>query len=394
MANTQKVNKVLLFFSSLLAIIIGFVAGFWGYSYYSSSIAILKGDSYSVNNSSKKEDTGSTIISGELSIHFLELGNSYAGDCIYIKAGDNDILVDAGSRSNSINTISTYINKYCTDGVLEYVIVTHADQDHIACFAGSNSNKSIFDLYKCKTIIDFALTNKTTATYNRYITNRDNEVENDGATHYTALQCYKQTDGASRIYDLGNDISIEILYNYYYENKATDENNYSVCFMLKHGSRNFLFTGDLEKDGEECLVENNTLPQVELYKAGHHGSKTSSNTVLLEVIQPKIVCVCCCAGSVEYTQNLENTFPTQAFIDRIANYTQKVYVTTMIETVKNEESGKYENSGTYQLLNGNIVVLSNQSDITVNCSNSNNVLKDTDWFKNNRDCPTAWQGAS
>ena len=32
------------------------------------------------------------------SIHFLEVGNKYTGDCTYVKAGDIDILIDAGSR--------------------------------------------------------------------------------------------------------------------------------------------------------------------------------------------------------------------------------------------------------------------------------------------------------
>ena len=91
--------------------------------------------------------------------------------------------------------------------------------------------------------------------------------------------------------------------------------------MFHQGDKHFLFTGDLEEDGEISLVESNELPKVELFKAGHHGSKTSSNDVLLKVIEPEIVCVCCCAGSVEYTQNFENTFPTQAMIDRVSLYT-------------------------------------------------------------------------
>ena len=32
----------------------------------------------------------------ELSIHFLELGNHYTGDSIYINCGDTDIIVDGG----------------------------------------------------------------------------------------------------------------------------------------------------------------------------------------------------------------------------------------------------------------------------------------------------------
>ena len=42
---------------------------------------------------------------GEISFHFMMLGNSNAGDSIYIKAGENDILIDAGSRENSIDDI-------------------------------------------------------------------------------------------------------------------------------------------------------------------------------------------------------------------------------------------------------------------------------------------------
>ncbi|MBE5731971.1 MAG: MBL fold metallo-hydrolase [Clostridiales bacterium] len=335
----------------------------------------------------------SNVAIGELSMHFMYLGNKDNGDSIYIKAGDTDILVDAGSAADSLDTIKTYVNQYCTDGVLEYVIVTHADLDHIAAFAGTTkANTSIFDFYKCETIIDFARTDKTTATYNRYVEKRDNEVEKDGAVHYTALQCYKNQDGAKREYELSPGITMEFLYHDYYEIDHEDENNYSVCFMLKHGDKNFLFTGDLEEDGEASLVNKNSLPEVDLYKAGHHGSKTSSNDILLDVIKPKISVVCCSAGNVQYltqgVQNLHNTFPTQAYIDRISKHTDKVFVTTYAEIAMVD--GRWKNTGEHGLLNGNIVVTSKAGNVTVNCSNNNTILKDTQWFKDNRDMPSAW----
>ena len=331
------------------------------------------------------------IVNGELSIHFLEPGNANAGDCVYIKAGETDILVDAGSRKSSVSTIKKYLDDYVKDGVLEYVIATHADTDHIAGFAASDG---IFSLYECKTIIDFARTNKTTDIYNEYVLNRQAE-ETAGAKHYTALDCVKETNGAKKTYDITAEISITFLYQEFYEKKSGKENNYSVCFMLKHGERNFLFTGDLEEAGEKSLVKSNDLPEVELFKAGHHGSKTSSNNVLLSVIKPKIVCVCCCAGSVEYTQNLENTFPAQAFIDRVAKYTDRVYVTTVMpELVYDEVKGEWKNSAKYELLNGNIAVVSDKEGVTVKCSHSDTILKDTEWFKNNRTCPEAWKTAA
>ncbi len=350
----------------------------------------------------------------ELSIHFMMLGNDYAGDSTYIKAGDIDILIDAGSRINSVPYISGYMNNYVTDGKLEYVIVTHSDQDHIDGFVATSKQQSIFDLYECETIIDFNLTNKKMTTdsgnptlYAKYLTSRDAEVAG-GATHYTALDCYNNQNGAQRVYELSDSISMEILYNYYYDHKASDENDYSVCVLFRHGSKAFLFTGDLEESGEEYLVQYNTLPQVELYKAGHHGSPTSSNDCLLSVIKPKISVACCCAGSVEYTDNLANTFPSQAYIDRIAPYTDCVYVPVYIEIMDNPDynpdssrSKKYKNSGEYKLLNGNIVVYSpadtkDENDniiptaVTVIGSNNSTKLKDTDWFKANRTMPSAW----
>ena len=324
----------------------------------------------------------------DLSFHFLELGNNYTGDSTYIKAGDVDILIDAGSRQNSAATIASEVDKYCTDGTLEFVIATHAHQDHIAGFTNTKTNDGIFKRYECEVIIDFALTNATSATYNNYVTAREAEVAL-GAKHYTALDCVKGLNGAQQTYELGEGMSMTILYQKFYENTSGDENNYSVCVLFNHGDNYYLLTGDLEADGEASLVENNDLPEVQLFKAGHHGSYTATTDALLSVIKPKIVCVCCCAGAVEYTQNSANTFPSQAFIDRVAPYTARVYVTTVGTVTYNEEKGKYEDVG-FASMNGNITVLSSGGKVTVRCSDNDTLLKDTEWFAANRTRPPAW----
>ena len=171
-----------------------------------------------------------------------------------------------------------------------------------------------------------------------------------------------------------------MLYNYYYAHETADENDYSVCVLLTHTAADstkshYLFTGDLEGKGEEYLVDNNALPQVELFKGGHHGSKTSSTDKLLKVIQPKNVAVCCCAGSTEYTSNPDNTFPTQAFIDRISKYTENVYCTSLCTDYK---AGKFES------MNGDIVFMYGADGLKLWCSNNLTKLKDTEWFVNNR----------
>lgn len=331
----------------------------------------------------------------DLSFHFIELGNNYTGDSTYIKAGDVDILIDAGSRQDSADDIANYVNQYCTDGKLEYVIATHAHQDHIEGFVNTSKNDGIFRRFECGVIIEFAKTNQKLETakgnptlYANYLTARNEEVA-AGAKCYTALECWNNENGAQRTYVLGEGMSMSILYQKYYEQDASGENDYSVCVLFTHGDKHYLFTGDLEGGGEASLVANNDLPEVELYKAGHHGSKTSSKDVLLSVIKPKIVCVCCCAGAVEYTQEKDNTFPTQEFIDRVAPYTTQVYVTTLGSVAFDSDKNKYVDTG-FTSMNGNITVLSSGGNVTVSCSNNNTVLKDTEWFQANRTRPPAW----
>lgn len=375
-----RFNKALTIFLSILSLIIGFCAGVVGnYVYDRKTNNIYKSD----------------YVYGDLEMHFLELGNGYTGDSCYIKCGDVDILVDAGSRTSSSTTIANYLDTQVSDKKLEYIIVTHADRDHIAGFAGDSKNPSIFARYEVDTIIDFPLTNKVgskeTGVLKDYYSERDSRVKK-GAKHYNALQCYNNTDGGQRTYKLSDTITLNILYNYYYENSSPDENNYSVCFQIEDGDNKYLFTGDLELEGEEKLVANNNLDKVKLFKAGHHGSKTSSNDCLLDVIQPEVCVVTCCAGSVEYTQNLENTFPTQLFINRISKWTDKVYVTT-VGTIAKDDSDKWKDVS-YTSLNGIVVVKVNNGTLNVECSNNNTVLKDTDWFKNNRTTPDAWKSVA
>ena len=342
---------------------------------------------------------GDVVSNANVSIHFLELGNIYTGDSVYIKAGETDILIDAGSRQSSAGTITKYLNNYVTDGKLEYVIATHAHQDHIAGFIGTSSHRGIFEAFDCETIIDFSRTNQKELTdkgnptlYKQYLNKRDAAVA-DGAAHYTAEQCFNETDGAKRVYQIADGITLEILYNYYYFNSSGDENNYSVTCIIKQGENNYFFSGDLEQEGEEKLVsyyenKNEPLPHCVLYKAGHHGSKTSSTAKLMSAITPDYVCVCCCAGTSEYTSNNDNQFPTQDFINRIAPYTDKVYVTTMVD---NYVSSGWGSNGTVKSMNGNIVFSCIDGNITVECSNNNLLLKDTEWFKEKRICPEEWK---
>ena len=202
------------------------------------------------------------VIYPDFQIHFMTLGNDKAGDSVYIKAGDTDVLVDAGSSSGSYTTTSAYINKYCKDNKLEYAIATHGDQDHIEAFP------KFFQNYEVDTVIDFTSetstqfetyyadkdktkvkrnyfcgTTKTTNTYLNYLKAR----EQYAAHHYTAGDCFKNQNGAKSSYQLSEYVTMTILYNYYYFDNnndgkidTTDENNVSVCTLFTYTKNNIL----------------------------------------------------------------------------------------------------------------------------------------------------------
>ena len=156
-----------------LAIILGLGGGFVGFVYLNLpktdelniSEQNLYSNIYATNTSGEIPSAELTGADDELSIHFLELGNKYTGDCTFIHFGEIDILIDCGSKTTSIPVVTNYINQFMKDNILEYVIVTHAHLDHYAGFATSSKVNGIFDLYECKNIIDFGeATNQTSKT--------------------------------------------------------------------------------------------------------------------------------------------------------------------------------------------------------------------------------------
>ena len=83
----KKFNAGIAILLAIVCLIVGVCGGFIGYL----TLNTFSSDIY---------------VSGDMQVHFLELGNKYTGDCTYIKAGESDILIDAGSRTSSVETIS------------------------------------------------------------------------------------------------------------------------------------------------------------------------------------------------------------------------------------------------------------------------------------------------
>lgn len=66
------------------------------------------------------------------------------------------------------------------------------------------------------------------------------------------------------------------------------KNNDSLVLYGRLLNQTFLFTGDLEKEGENEIIERYPQLRVDYLKAGHHGSNTSSSAAFLDHIQPKV----------------------------------------------------------------------------------------------------------
>lgn len=82
-------------------------------SYLTSSAQSASNPNFS--SSQKHKGVEEDIIYDDFQIHFMMLGNDKAGDSIYIKAGDTDVLIDAGSRKNSSQTTLPYMDEYVKD---------------------------------------------------------------------------------------------------------------------------------------------------------------------------------------------------------------------------------------------------------------------------------------
>lgn len=358
-----------------------------------------------------------------ISFHFIEENVQNTGDAIYIKAGDNDILIDSGATKAVASTIKSYLDNYVTDGKLEYVFSTHAHQDHISGFVGkSDSSKEggrdgLLYSYKIDNFIDFSyyMSSKitidnasghlmdeaeekgSTALYKDYLKARSYAVSK-GAKHYTARDL--TTPENNWKVTLGEGVSMTLLYQFYYDHDRSDtklldesyavsgfsdQNDCSLSLLFEQGDKKMLFTGDSEKYAESSLVRSNPeLGPVTLFKAGHHGSPTASGSELLNVIKPQAVVACCVAGNTEYGQKTkETTFPGQDVINRVSSFTDRFYALT---------EGSFTDKNYHVPLNGNVVFSYDENGSeTVSFSASDKKLKDTSWFSENRTLPEKWK---
>lgn len=219
---------------------------------------------------------------GELNVTMLDVGQ---GECVGIETREHHVyLVDAGSTSKKKTGQYQIIPwlKYIGTQSVEGIFITHWDEDHISA-VGELLEWSKSSRVKIRRIFlpDVALKDEVLETLLQQIEEANVSVEYLSAGEY-------MTDGALQISCL----------HPYAKKVPEDRNDASLVLRLSQGDFQMLLTGDLEKSGEDWLVEQarpatqNPL-RCTILDAGHHGASNATGEALLDLAQPGVVLISC-----------------------------------------------------------------------------------------------------
>ena len=216
------------------------------------------------------------------------------GDATHIKTHFNkcNILVDTGIEDN---TLITYLKN---QGVrtIDLVIISHGDNDH-------NGNlENLIKNFKIKKVI---LSYFDYNTHQILIKNNFNNF------------AFVRKGDVFKI----NNILFEILWPV---NDMKNVNNNSIVFKMSFSNTTYLFTGDIEKEVEEKIIDMEKKIDVDVLKIAHHGSNTSTHNSWLEGVNFDI--------GVAMTGD-KNTFgfPNKYTVKRLEK--KEVYYTSECDTI-------------------------------------------------------------
>lgn len=230
----------------------------------------------------------------DFNVLFMYVGQA---DSTLIKYKNKTMLIDAGNNEDGKNIVKFLKDKGISK--LDYIVGTHYDEDHIG---GLDDIIENFDIGK------FYLSN-------------GGEL---GPNYYNLEKAAKKKNLAITIPKVGDkidfgDVDMEVMSASKFDGK--NDNNASIVIQAKYGSRKYLFMGDLEKQEEAKRKWN----EVDVLKAGHHGSNTSSTQEFLNQVKPKYVFVS--AG-----KNNKYRLPNVKAMERIEKIGAKIFRTDVNES--------------------------------------------------------------
>ncbi len=192
-----------------------------------------------------------------LTVHFIDVGQ---GDSILLDSGDIEVLIDGGDKSP---VVVSYIDDY-VDGPLEVMVATHHHTDHIG---GLIAVLGAFEVDEIWLNGDTS----TSKTFSQFIS----AVYSEGARVCVARK--------GDTIQAGN-LTFNVLHPV---NLGGTTNNNSIVLLLSYEQVDFLFTGDAEQEAEASMLAEGIVPDVDVLKVGHHGSRTASSIQFLQMAKPE-----------------------------------------------------------------------------------------------------------
>ncbi len=208
---------------------------------------------------------------GKLHVVFFDVGE---GDAIFIETPrGQQILVDGGP---SPTTLSSALGRRMPfwDRSLDLVILTHADEDHIAGLI------PVLERYRVGQVLDSGYQHSHPM-YDRWL-----ELIEE-------RQIPAQLARAGMRIETGDGVGLVVLHPGPELMKYTDAdaNNNSVVTRLAMGQVSFLLPGDVEEVAEDVLVASGQPLASTVLKIPHHGGNTSSSVAFLNAVNPELAVI-------------------------------------------------------------------------------------------------------
>lgn len=243
-----------------------------------------------------------------LTVSFLDVGQ---GDSTFIRfPNGKTALIDAGD-AGAAQTITQHIQNSSAQKI-DYLIATHPHADHIGGMQQVVEQFEIGEIYMPRV-------SHNSKTYERLLL----AIQNKGLTIHTACA------GVAIEIEPNITLSFVAPCSKSYE----DKNNYSAVVRLLYDNTSFLFTGDAEALSEQEMISSGAPLTANVLKVGHHGSKTSTDTIFLQTVQPQYAVIS--AGA-------ENSYghPHQVTLKKLAKIGATIFRTDVNGTITAVSDGQ------------------------------------------------------
>lgn len=192
---------------------------------------------------------------------FIDVGQ---GDSALLVVRGQVVIIDGGPDNSLLYEIGRWLPYF--EKKIDYLIISHDHDDHVTGLI------ELLGRYQVQHIIYGAkIESAMNAKYFRSQAS-DRQIETYQVTKTASIQ-------------LSEDCRLEILNPESLEIKS-DENNSLVIQLACYGQK-ILFMGDNSSQVESALLNAGLVYEVDILKAGHHGSKTSSRVEFLEQTSPR-----------------------------------------------------------------------------------------------------------